>query len=62
LKNISGKDFARLLEKHGWELKRVTGSHYVYAKSGNSDALRINSRGIQVTDSLRHTVEKTVSR
>jgi len=23
LKTVSGKDFARLLEKHGWELKRV---------------------------------------
>jgi predicted RNA binding protein YcfA (HicA-like mRNA interferase family) len=32
LKSISGKDFGRLLEKHGWELKRVTGSHHIYAK------------------------------
>jgi hypothetical protein len=33
LKTISGKDFARLLEKHGWELKRVTGSHHISKSS-----------------------------
>jgi len=35
LKSISGKEFARLLEKHGWELKRIKGSHHVYVKKGN---------------------------
>ncbi len=35
MKAISGKDFARLLEKHGWERKRIKGSHHIYAKSGN---------------------------
>jgi len=30
LKAISGKKFARLLEKHGWELKAIKGSHHVY--------------------------------
>jgi predicted RNA binding protein YcfA (HicA-like mRNA interferase family) len=34
VKTISGKQFARLLEKHGWELKRVQGSHHVYVKPG----------------------------
>jgi hypothetical protein len=29
LKTVSGKDFARLLEKHGWELKRVTGDTFL---------------------------------
>ena len=32
---MTGKEFARLLEKHGWELKRVKGSHHVYMKTGN---------------------------
>ena len=30
----SGKDICRLLEQNGWELRRVKGSHHVYAKSG----------------------------
>jgi len=34
LKAVSGKDFCRLLERHGWQLKRVNGSHHVYAKTG----------------------------
>jgi predicted RNA binding protein YcfA (HicA-like mRNA interferase family) len=45
LKTVSGKDFARLLEKHGWELKRVTGSHHVYAKSGNPARISVPVHG-----------------
>lgn len=41
MKSISGKDFARLLEKKGWELKRVKGSHRVYAKEGNPARISI---------------------
>jgi len=35
MRAMSGKEFARLLEKKGWELRRVKGSHHVYTKSGN---------------------------
>ena len=45
MKTVSGKDFARLLEKHGWELKRVTGSHHVYAKSGNPARISVPIHG-----------------
>ncbi|MFN0316213.1 MAG: type II toxin-antitoxin system HicA family toxin [Burkholderiales bacterium] len=40
MKAISGKDLCRLLEQHGWQLKRVTGSHHIYTKP--SDASRIS--------------------
>lgn len=40
MKTISGKDFARLLEKKDWMLKRTKGSHHIYAKEGN--AIRIS--------------------
>ena len=33
MKAISGKDFAKLLEKKGWELGRTKGSHHIYAKA-----------------------------
>ncbi len=36
MKAISGRDFARLAERHGWRLLRVNGSHHIYGKSGNS--------------------------
>ena len=45
MKTISGKDFAQLLEKHGWELKRVTGSHHIYAKSDNPARISVPIRG-----------------
>ncbi|MBI2366104.1 MAG: type II toxin-antitoxin system HicA family toxin, partial [Deltaproteobacteria bacterium] len=45
MKTLSGKDFARLLEKHGWELKRVTGSHHVYAKPGNPVRISVPIHG-----------------
>jgi len=35
VKALSGKDFAKLLERRGWILQRVNGSHYIYSKEGN---------------------------
>ena len=34
MKVLSGKQFCRLLESRGWRLKRITGSHHIYAKAG----------------------------
>ena len=34
MKAISGKRFCRLLESNDWELKRINGSHHIYAKAG----------------------------
>jgi predicted RNA binding protein YcfA (HicA-like mRNA interferase family) len=31
LKSLSGREFCRLLEKHGWRLRRIAGSHHIYA-------------------------------
>jgi predicted RNA binding protein YcfA (HicA-like mRNA interferase family) len=35
MKSISGKDFAKVLEQHGWVLLRVQGSHHIYGKNGS---------------------------
>jgi len=45
LKTVSGKEFARLLEKHGWQLKRVSGSHHVYATPGNPSRISVPIHG-----------------
>lgn len=34
MKAISGKRLCQLLEDKGWELKRINGSHHIYAKAG----------------------------
>jgi predicted RNA binding protein YcfA (HicA-like mRNA interferase family) len=35
MKQISGKEFCKILEKFGWELKRINGSHHIFVKIGN---------------------------
>ncbi len=39
MKSISGKSFARILEKRGWILSRIKGSHHIYEKSGRNDKI-----------------------
>ena len=39
VKSISGKDFCRVLERHGWHLKRIRGSHHIYGQTGNPTIL-----------------------
>jgi predicted RNA binding protein YcfA (HicA-like mRNA interferase family) len=35
MKSISGKEFAKVLERHGWSLLRINGSHHIYGKPGS---------------------------
>jgi predicted RNA binding protein YcfA (HicA-like mRNA interferase family) len=32
MKAVSGKALCKIVERHGWELKRITGSHHIYVK------------------------------
>ncbi|WP_258169634.1 type II toxin-antitoxin system HicA family toxin [Nostoc sp. 'Peltigera membranacea cyanobiont' N6] len=32
MKAVSGKALCKILELQGWELKRITGSHHIFAK------------------------------
>ena len=41
MKALSGKDMCRLLEEHGWELKRVNGSHHIYMKPGRVERISV---------------------
>ena len=45
MKQISGKDFCKLLEEREWVLKRISGSHHVYAKSGYRERIVIPIHG-----------------
>jgi len=45
LKVLSGKAFAGLLEKKGWELVRVKGSHHVYTKKGRPERISLPVHG-----------------
>ncbi|HEX3818568.1 MAG TPA: type II toxin-antitoxin system HicA family toxin [Chthoniobacterales bacterium] len=56
MKALSGRDFARLVERHGWRLLRVSGSHHIYGKSGSVVRLSIPIHGNHPlkTGLLRH--------
>jgi predicted RNA binding protein YcfA (HicA-like mRNA interferase family) len=41
MKQISGKDFCRVVERDGWILLRVNGSHHIYGKAGSIVRLSI---------------------
>ena len=45
MKVLSGRDFARLVERHGWKLLRIHGSHHIYGKSGSVVRLSIPVHG-----------------
>jgi predicted RNA binding protein YcfA (HicA-like mRNA interferase family) len=46
MKAVSGKRFCKVLEKHGWVLKRKTkGSHFIYAKPGNPGTISVPVHG-----------------
>jgi predicted RNA binding protein YcfA (HicA-like mRNA interferase family) len=45
MKAVSGKDFVRLVERRGWTLLRVTGSHHIYGKPGSIVRLTIPVHG-----------------
>ncbi|GAB4539536.1 MAG: hypothetical protein Tsb0014_30060 [Pleurocapsa sp.] len=56
MKSISGKKFAKLLERHGWILLRVNGSHHIYGKPGNSQRISVPIHGNKTlkTGLLKH--------
>ncbi len=59
MKSVSGKDFAKILERHGWTLLRVQGSHHIYGKTGNEVRLSVPIHGNQTlkTGLLRHLMK-----
>ncbi len=47
MKSLSGKELARLLERHGWSLLRIHGSHHIYGKAGSIVRLSVPIHGKQ---------------
>lgn len=45
MKAVSGKRLCKLATRKGWELRRVTGSHHVFAKVGEKANLSIPVHG-----------------
>jgi predicted RNA binding protein YcfA (HicA-like mRNA interferase family) len=57
MKSISGKHLAKLIEKRGWNLARINGSHHIYTKEGNPARISIPIHG---NESLKTGLLKTL--
>ena len=59
MKQVSGKDFAKLLNQKGWELKRIHGSHHVYTKADRKERISLPVHGSKPlkTGLLRHLMK-----
>ena len=45
MKTTSGRIFIQVLEKNGWTLLRIKGSHHIYGKSGIDVRLSVPIHG-----------------
>jgi predicted RNA binding protein YcfA (HicA-like mRNA interferase family) len=45
MKSVSGRDFAHIIERRGWTLLRVNGSHHIHGKPGSVVRLSIPIHG-----------------
>jgi len=45
LKAYSGKELIRLLERHGWRVERIEGSHHIMTRPGREETLSVPVHG-----------------
>jgi len=45
MKQVSGKDFCKILERHDWICKRINGSHHIYTKANNPAIISVPVHG-----------------
>jgi predicted RNA binding protein YcfA (HicA-like mRNA interferase family) len=59
MRSVTGKEFAKALERHGWSLLRVQGSHHIYGRAGSDVRLSVPVHGNQAlkTGLLRHLMK-----
>jgi len=47
VKQVTGKDLARIIQVHGWILSRVKGSHHIFTKADHRERIVIPIHGNQ---------------
>lgn len=45
MKSVTGRELAKALEKKGWSLLRIQGSHHIYGKKGTNVRLSVPIHG-----------------
>ena len=48
MKSVSGKELAKVLERHGWKLLWVHGSHHIYGKAKSIVRLSVPIHGNKI--------------
>jgi predicted RNA binding protein YcfA (HicA-like mRNA interferase family) len=47
VKQVSGREFARLVQRRGWQLARIHGSHHIFAMAGRRERIVVPIHGNQ---------------
>jgi predicted RNA binding protein YcfA (HicA-like mRNA interferase family) len=47
VKQVSGRELARILQRHGWTLARIHGSHHIFTMPGRRERIVIPIHGNQ---------------
>jgi predicted RNA binding protein YcfA (HicA-like mRNA interferase family) len=45
MKQVSGKDLAKLIQQRGWTLARIKGSHHIFIQTGRRERIVIRIHG-----------------
>lgn len=53
---MKGKELVKLLQKNGWTVKRIKGSHHIMEKNGYSVSVPVHNTDIQ--KGLLHAIMK----
>ena len=59
MKSVSGREFIKVIERRGWHLLRINGSHHIYGKAGSIMRLTVPVHGAVPlkTGLLRHLMK-----
>jgi predicted RNA binding protein YcfA (HicA-like mRNA interferase family) len=59
VKAISGKEFVQILIRHGWQLRRINGSHHILTKADSPARISVPVHGNETlkTGLLRHLMK-----
>jgi len=61
MRSMTGRELVRLVERHGWALLRISGSHHIYGKTGSIVRLSIPIHGNKPLKNglLRHLLKNS---
>jgi predicted RNA binding protein YcfA (HicA-like mRNA interferase family) len=45
MKPLNGKELCKILERNGWTLRRIHGSHHIYTKEGMESKISVPVHG-----------------